>query len=213
MGFSSELIFLLFFQFFYFHFLSWYFFVVVIAFVVFWLAAMGHHTPPLSASENEHVNCKIVATFCIKFGWFLKDQMSSITSDFYEDIIQSVQYKTTVIQLEKDLYRKMCKRERFVKTFCHNWRHEIKEIEVIVNSFFIQAVIAIYDMNDQLWRLNLWSTASKNWKNPVEGSASHSKQREGQRERDNNILFNILWVLNIFVLVPAIIVKCLYDSV
>ena len=155
--------------------------------------------------------------------------MSSITSDFYEEIlkpskshanhiIQSVQCKTTVIQLEKDLYRKMYKRERFVKTFCRNWRHEIKKIEVIVNTvFFIQVEIAIYDMNDQLWRLNLWSTASKNWKNSAiekgEGSASHSKQREGGRERDNNILFNILWVLNIFVLVPTILVKCLYDSV
>ena len=155
--------------------------------------------------------------------------MSSITSDFYEEIlkpskshanhiIQSVQCKTTVIQLEKDLYRKMYKRERFVKTFCRNWRHEIKKIEVIVNTvFFIQVEIAIYDMNDQLCCLNLWSTASKNWKNSAiekgEGSASHSKQREGERERDNNILFNILWVLNIFVLVPTILVKCLYDSV
>ena len=133
-------------------------------------------------------------------------------------IMQSVQCKTIVIQLEKDLYRKMYKRERFVKTFCRNWRHEIKKIEVIVNTvFFIQVEIAIYDMNDQLCCLNLWSTASKNWKNSAiekgEGSASHSKQREGERERDNNILFNILWVLNIFVLVPTILVKCLYDSV
>ena len=155
--------------------------------------------------------------------------MSSITSDFYEEILkpskshashimQSVQCKTIVIQLEKNLYRKMYKRERFVKTFCRNWRHEIKKIEVIVNTvFFIQVEIAIYDMNDQLCCLNLWSTASKNWKNSAiekgEGSASHSKQREGERERDNNILFNILWVLNIFVLVPTILVKCLYDSV
>ena len=155
--------------------------------------------------------------------------MSSITSDFYEEILkpskshanhimQSVQCKTIVIQLEKDLYRKMYKRERFVKTFCRNWRHEIKKIEVIVNTvFFIQVEIAIYDMNDQLCCLNLWSTASKNWKNSAiekgEGSASHSKQREGERERHHNILFNILWVLNIFVLVPTILVKCLYDSV
>ena len=133
-------------------------------------------------------------------------------------IMQSVQCKTIVIQLEKDLYRKMYKRERFVKTFCRNWRHEIKKIEVIVNTvFFIQVEIAIYDMNDQLCCLNLWSTASKNWKNSAiekgEGSASHSKQREGERETHNNILFNILWVLNIFVLVPTILVKCLYDSV
>ena len=103
-------------------------------------------------------------------------------------IMQSVQCKTIVIQLEKDLYRKMYKRERFVKTFCRNWRHEIKKIEVIVNTvFFIQVEIAIYDMNDQLCCLNLWSTASKNWKNSAiekgEGSASHSKQREGERER------------------------------
>ena len=57
--------------------------------------------------------------------------MSSITSDLYEEIlkpnqshtnriIQIVPCKTALTQLEKDLYRTIYKRERFVKTFCSN---------------------------------------------------------------------------------------------
>ena len=34
--------------------------------------------------------------------------------------------ETALIQLEKDLYRRINKRERFVKTFCINGRHEMK---------------------------------------------------------------------------------------
>ena len=67
---------------------------------------------------------------------FLKDWMSSISSDLYEEIlkpskshtnriIQIVPCKTALLQLEKDLYRRIYKRERFVKIFCSNWRHEI----------------------------------------------------------------------------------------
>ena len=67
---------------------------------------------------------------------FLKDGMSSVTSDSYEEIlkpyeshtnriIQIFPCRTTLIQLEKDLYRRIYKRERFVKTFCSKWRHEI----------------------------------------------------------------------------------------
>ena len=68
---------------------------------------------------------------------FLKDQMSSVSSGLYEEvlkpnkshsnrIIQIVLCKTTSIQLEKDLYRGINKREIFVKSFCSNLRHEIK---------------------------------------------------------------------------------------
>ena len=57
--------------------------------------------------------------------------MSSITSDLYGEIlkpnkshrnriIEIVLCKTTSIQFEKDLYRRIYKRKRFVKTFCSN---------------------------------------------------------------------------------------------
>ena len=57
---------------------------------------------------------------------FLKDWMISITSDLYEEIlklnkshtnciIQIVPFKTALIQLEKDLYRRIYERERFIK--------------------------------------------------------------------------------------------------
>ena len=57
--------------------------------------------------------------------------MSSISSDFYEEILkpnkshkncvaQIVPCKTALIQLKKDLYRRIYKRERFVKMFCSN---------------------------------------------------------------------------------------------
>ena len=80
---------------------------------------------------SQPVNCKIMATFCIKI-WmiqFLKDWISSTSSsDLYEEIsksnkshtnhiIQIVLCKTALIQLDKDLYRRIYKRERFVKTF------------------------------------------------------------------------------------------------
>ena len=63
--------------------------------------------------------------------------MSSITSDLYEEILKPNKShtnciikiflcKTALIQLEKDLYRRIYKRGRFVKTFCSNSRHEIK---------------------------------------------------------------------------------------
>ena len=79
-----------------------------------------------------------MATFWIKICmiWFLKDQISSMSSDLYEEIlkpneghtnliIQIVPCKTTIIQLEKDLCRRIHIWERFVKTFCSNWRHEM----------------------------------------------------------------------------------------
>ena len=65
-----------------------------------------------------------MATFCIKICMirFLKDRMSSITSDLYEEIsksnkshtnhiIQIVLCKSPLIQLEKDLYRRIYKKE------------------------------------------------------------------------------------------------------
>ena len=69
---------------------------------------------------------------CIKICMipFLKDRMSYISSDLYEEIlkpnkshtshvIQIVPCKTPLIQLEKDLCRRIC------KTSFSNWRHEI----------------------------------------------------------------------------------------
>ena len=55
--------------------------------------------------------------------------MSSKSSDLYEEIlkpnkshlnciIQIIPCKTALIQFEKDLYRRIYKRERFVKAFC-----------------------------------------------------------------------------------------------
>ena len=58
-------------------------------------------------------------------------------------------------------------------------------------------------------------TVSKNWKCPAveegEGSASRNKQRDEQREITT--LFYNPWVFDIFVLLPAIIMQYLYDSV
>ena len=61
-----------------------------------------------------------MATFCLKtcMIWFLKDQMSSISSDLYEEILKPnkshtnyiteiVPCKTTLVQLKKDLYRRI----------------------------------------------------------------------------------------------------------
>ena len=69
-----------------------------------------------------------MATFCIKISMirFLKDQMSSISSDLYEEILKSnkshanhitqiLSCKTALIQREKDLYRRIYKRERIEK--------------------------------------------------------------------------------------------------
>ena len=57
--------------------------------------------------------------------------MSSITSDLYKEILKPskshtnriiliVLFKSTLIQLEKDLYRRIYKREKSVKTFYSN---------------------------------------------------------------------------------------------
>ena len=61
--------------------------------------------------------------------------MSSISSDLYEvilkpneshtnRIIQIIPCNTALIQLEKDLYWRIYKRERFLKTFCSTLRYE-----------------------------------------------------------------------------------------
>ena len=68
---------------------------------------------------------------------FVKDRTSSISSDLYEvilkpnkshtnRIIQIVPCKTTLTELEKDLYKRIYRRERYVNMFCSNLRHEIK---------------------------------------------------------------------------------------
>ena len=57
--------------------------------------------------------------------------MSSMTSDLYKEILKPskshtnriiliVLFKSTLIQLEKDLYRRIYKREKSVKTFYSN---------------------------------------------------------------------------------------------
>ena len=73
-----------------------------------------------------------MATFCIEICMirFLTDMMSSTSSDLYDilkpnkshinHIIQIILCKTALIQLEKDLYRRIYKREGFVKMFCSN---------------------------------------------------------------------------------------------
>ena len=126
---------------------------------------------------SQPVNCKIMATFCIKI-WmiqFLKDWISSTSSsDLYEEIsksnkshtnhiIQIVLCKTALIQLDKDLYRRIYKRERFVKTFCSNWRHEMVYFFLwkqwylarlnLKKAIFKQENKTIYGTNDLLWHL------------------------------------------------------------
>ena len=67
---------------------------------------------------------------------FLKDRENSVFSDLYEEIlkpnmshtnriIQIVPCKPVLIQLQNDLYRRIYKGERFIKTFCSNWRHDL----------------------------------------------------------------------------------------
>ena len=42
------------------------------------------------STKSEHVNCKIITAFCIKICMiqFLKDRMSSISSDLKEDVLK-----------------------------------------------------------------------------------------------------------------------------
>ena len=51
--------------------------------------------------------------------------------------IPSIACKTALIQPEEDLYRRIYKTERFVKTLCSNGRHEKSKMKVTVNSFFL----------------------------------------------------------------------------
>ena len=66
----------------------------------------------------------------------------------------------------------------------------------------------IYFTDDHLWRL-------KNWKNSAAMKAKEAQtvvNREKGTERDK-ILFYNLWVFDIFVLRPVIIMQYLYDSI
>ena len=64
-------------------------------------------------------------------------------------------------------------------------------------------------MNDHLWCLKNWKIGARKAK-----EAQTAVNREKGRERENNkILFNNLWVLDIFVLLTVIIMQYLYDSV
>ena len=101
---------------------------------------------------------------------FLKDRVSSIFSDLYEEInqirvIQIFPCKTALMQLEKDLCRRSYKRERFVKTFCSNWRHKICIVFLCKQRYItrlnLEKVIfkakteTIYSTNGHLWRSKL----------------------------------------------------------
>ena len=131
---------------------------------------------------------------------FLKDRMSSIFSDFYEEIlklnkshtnciIQINLCKTASVQLEKNLYRRIYKRERFVKTFCSNWRHEITYCFFCKQWYLarlnLEKVIfkpenkTIYGTNDHLWHLKCTKCCIQELKNLAvekgEGNRSLSK--------------------------------------
>ena len=95
--------------------------------------------------------------------------MSSIFSDLYEEInhrvIQIVLYKSLRVKpLEKDLCRS-CKGERFVKTFCSNWRHEICMVFLCMQRYLARLNLekgifkaeneTIYSTNDHLWHSQL----------------------------------------------------------
>ena len=78
----------------------------------------------------------------------------------------------------------------------------------------------IHSTNDHLWRSKFYiisqSIVSKNWKKL--GRWGRQKKHKSQltergAERDDTILFNSLWVFDVFMLLPAIIMQYLYDSV
>ena len=111
-----------------------------------------------------------MATFCIEMCMirFLKDRMSSIFSDLYEEInqIRAIQYKPYYTNwFFFFLCRKIYKREKFVKTFCSNWRHEICMDFLCKQRYLARLNLekpifkaeneTIYSMNDHLWCSNL----------------------------------------------------------
>ena len=64
-----------------------------------------------------------MTTVCIKIGMigFLRDRMSSVTSDMYEEILKpNKSHKNCVIEIFPCKTALTYKRERLVKTFCSN---------------------------------------------------------------------------------------------
>ena len=80
--------------------------------------------------QSESVNHEIMATICIKICMirFLKDQMSSINSHLYEELLKPINcsMKDHLYSTQERFVRRIYKRERFAKMFCSNWRYEIK---------------------------------------------------------------------------------------
>ena len=135
--------------------------------------------------------------------------MSSITSDLYKEILKPskshtnriiliVLFKSTLIQLEKDLYRRIYKREKSVKTFYSNWRPWNKVNWSYLNTVFwckqwslvrcnVEKAIfkpenkTIYSMNNDLWCLKLAEYCVQKLKKLAieegEGSASTVRER------------------------------------
>ena len=88
-------------------------------------------TPPVAASQNGGLTWNELYDSTNLNVSIAKSWQLSITSDICEEIlkpkkshanriIQIIPCKTALIQLEKDLCRRIYKRERFVKTFCSN---------------------------------------------------------------------------------------------
>ena len=60
----------------------------------------------------------------------------------------------------------------------------------------------------------LWKNSEKNWKNSVarkvkEAEAAVNREKAEQKSRSGSII----WVFNIFALLPVIIMQYLYDSI
>ena len=103
--------------------------------------------------------------FCLfRFVWRdFKTKWETSMQSHTKRIIQIVPCKTVLIQLERDLYRRIYKREISVKTFCSNWRHEVKYgflcKQLYLATLNLEKVIfkpeneTIYATNDHLWRL------------------------------------------------------------
>ena len=129
---------------------------------------------------------------------FLKDRKNSIFSDLYEEIlkpnmshtnriIQIVPCKPVLIQLQNDLYRRIYKRERFVKTFCSNWRHELtydflcKQYLARLNlerAIFKAENETIYGMNDHLWRLKFVEYCFQELKTPCRWGRQRNRKSQ-----------------------------------
>ena len=128
--------------------------------------------------------------------------MSSIFSDLYEEInhirvIQIVTCKTALKQLEKDLCRSY-KGERFVKTFCSNWRHEICMVFLCMQRYLARLNLekgifkaeneTIYSTNDHLWHSQLCPRTENTLPLRKAKEAQVAVSREKSRERKQHFV-------------------------